>query len=147
MIDWSWNLLDAAEQRALRRLALFDDGFTLEAADAVLGAGALDTVQGLVDQSLLSVREADGVRFRMLETAREFGRLKLAAAGEEAEARAAQRRWALAYVRRHGDRLAGPGQWKRSKTPLSMSSRSCTPVAMQVVRTVWATMPGIISGR
>jgi hypothetical protein len=28
-----------------------------------------------------------------------------------------------------------------------MSSRSCTPVAMHVVRTVWATMPGIISGR
>jgi hypothetical protein len=36
---------------------------------------------------------------------------------------------------------------KRSKTPFSMSSRSCTPVAMQVVRTVWATMPGIINGR
>ncbi len=36
---------------------------------------------------------------------------------------------------------------KRSKTPLSMSSRSCTPVAMQVVSKVWATMPGIISGR
>jgi hypothetical protein len=36
---------------------------------------------------------------------------------------------------------------KRSKTPFSMSSRSWTPVAMQVVRTVWATMPGIINGR
>ena len=37
VIDWSWNLLDAGEQRALRRLALFHDGFTLEAAEAVLG--------------------------------------------------------------------------------------------------------------
>ena len=36
---------------------------------------------------------------------------------------------------------------KRSNTPLSMSSRSVTPVAMQVVSTVWATMPGISSGR
>ena len=36
---------------------------------------------------------------------------------------------------------------KRSNTPLSMSSRNCTPVAMQVVSTVWARMPGIISGR
>jgi hypothetical protein len=35
----------------------------------------------------------------------------------------------------------------RSKTPFSMSSRNWTPVAMQVVSTVWATMPGIISGR
>ena len=34
VIEWSWNLLDAAEQRALRRLALFHDGFTLEAAEA-----------------------------------------------------------------------------------------------------------------
>ena len=37
VIDWSWNLLDDGEQRALRRLALFHDGFTLEAAEAVLG--------------------------------------------------------------------------------------------------------------
>ena len=37
VIEWSWNLLDAGEQRALRRLALFHDGFTLEAAETVLG--------------------------------------------------------------------------------------------------------------
>ncbi len=39
VIEWSWNLLTAAEQRALRRLALFHDGFTLDAAEAVLGTG------------------------------------------------------------------------------------------------------------
>ena len=90
VIDWSWNLLDDGERRALRRLALFNDGFTLEAAEAVLGDGALDAVQGLVDQSLLSVREtAAGVRYRMLETVREFGRMQLGEAGEDAEARAA----------------------------------------------------------
>ena len=102
VIDWSWNLLDEAERRALRRLALFNDGFTLEAADAVLGDGALDAVQGLVDQSLLSVRDAaGGVRYRMLETVREFGRLQLEAAGEGGEARAARRAWATAYAGRH----------------------------------------------
>ena len=74
VIDWSWNLLDAAEQRALRRLALFHDGFTLEAAETVLGDDSADAVQGLVDQSLLSVRETPaGGRYRMLETVREFG--------------------------------------------------------------------------
>ena len=78
VIDWSWNLIDAAERRALRRLALFNDGFTLEAAEAVLGDGALDAVQDLVDQSLLSVQDAPpGVRYRMLESVREFGRLQL----------------------------------------------------------------------
>ena len=112
VIDWSWNLLDEAERRALRRLALFNDGFTLEAADAVLGDGALDAVQGLVDQSLLSVRDAPGgVRYRMLETVREFGALQLEEAGESGEAHAARRAWATAYAGRHRDGLYGRGQF------------------------------------
>ena len=132
VIDWSWNLLNAEERRALRRLALFRDGFTLAAAEAVLdvsagehagagehvGAGqpgtadSLAAVQGLVDQSLLSVREtpADG-RYRMLETVREFGLLRLADAGEDAGARAAQRRWAVAYARVHAARGLGREQF------------------------------------
>ena len=60
VIEWSWNLLDPAGQRALRRLALFHDGFTLAAAEAVLGADAVDAVRGLVDQSLLTVGETPG---------------------------------------------------------------------------------------
>ena len=112
VIDWSWNLLDATERRALRRLALFHDGFTLEAAGAVLGDGAMDAVQGLVNQSLLSVRETElGVRYRMLETVREFGRMHLVDAGEDTEARTGQRRWAVAYAGEHGRRLAGAEQF------------------------------------
>jgi len=111
VIEWSWNLLDAGERRALRRLALFHDGFTLQAAEAVLGPGAVDAVLGLVDQSLLSVRETPaGVRYRMLETVREFGRMQLAAAGEETGARAAQRRWAVAYTGAQLAYMAGPSQ-------------------------------------
>ena len=109
VIDWSWNLLDEPERRALRRLALFNDGFTLEAADAVLGDGALDAVQGLVDQSLLSIRDAaGGLRYRMLETVREFGRLQLEQAGEGDEARAARRAWAIAYAGRPPRRPVQP---------------------------------------
>ena len=112
VIEWSWNLLDAGEQRALRRLALFHDGFTLEAAETVLGSSAFDAVRGLVDQSLLSVAEAPaGIRYRMLETVREFGRMQLAAAGEEADARAAQRRWAAAYASAHQAGITGAGQF------------------------------------
>jgi predicted ATPase len=112
VIDWSWNLLDDAEQRALRRLALFHDGFTLAAAEAVLGDDSADAVQGLVDQSLLSIVETPaGGRYRMLETVREFGALRLADAGETAAARDAQRRWAAGYARHHGARLATRDQF------------------------------------
>src|ERR1700761_9403948 len=112
VIEWSWNLLDADEQRALGRLALFHDGFTLEAAETVLGPSAFDAVGGLVDQSLLSVSETPaGIRYRMLETVREFGRLQLAQAGEEASARAAQRRWAAGYASAHQANLIGVGQF------------------------------------
>ena len=111
VIDWSWNLLDDAERRALRRLALFHDGFTLEAARAVLGDDAIDAVQGLVDQSLLSVREAPaGLRYRMLETVREFGRMQLVDAGEDRDARADVRRWAIGVARRNGRRLPSAEQ-------------------------------------
>jgi predicted ATPase/DNA-binding SARP family transcriptional activator len=112
VIDWSWNLLTAGEQRALRWLALLNDGFTLEAADAVLGGDALAAVQGLVGQSLLAVRDTPlGVRYRMLETVREFGRMRLADAGEDRDARAVVRRWAVAYARDQGDRLMSAGQF------------------------------------
>lgn len=111
VIDWSWNLLGERERRALRRLSAFPDGFTLEAAEAVLGADALEAVEDLVAQSLLTVAEtAYGVRYRMLETVREFGRMRLEAAGETAEARAAVRAWAVEYARRHGARLHSPEQ-------------------------------------
>ena len=111
VIDWSWNLLEHGERRALRRLSLFHDGFTLEAARAVLGDDGEDAVQGLVDQSLLSVRETPaGLRYRMLETVREFGRMQLVDAGEDEDARAIQRGWAVAHARRHGARLPGSDQ-------------------------------------
>jgi len=113
VIDWSWNLLNAAEQRALRWLALFQDGFTLDAAEEVLGGDAAEAVQGLVGQSLLSVRETRaGVRYRMLETVREFGLMRLAEAGEESAARAARRRWAAGYARGHGARVMSHGQFE-----------------------------------
>ncbi|MBE2242209.1 MAG: tetratricopeptide repeat protein [Burkholderiaceae bacterium] len=59
-IDWSWNLLTAWEQAALAQCSVFEGGFTLEAAEAVLDLSAwedappaIDAVQSLVDKSLL----------------------------------------------------------------------------------------------
>ncbi|MFK4730016.1 BTAD domain-containing putative transcriptional regulator [Agromyces mediolanus] len=96
VIDWSWALLDDAERRGLARLSWFADGFGVDAADAVLGDDALRVLDGLVAQSLLTVRESDDgtVRYRMLETVREFGQLRLEREGATAEARDAMARWA-----------------------------------------------------
>ncbi|MCA9878261.1 MAG: hypothetical protein KC442_10785, partial [Thermomicrobiales bacterium] len=117
-IAWSYDLLPAPEQRLFRHLAAFDGGFTLEAAEWVMGSwddrsndrtaetrhsasshrpvtpspssDTLDMVADLAEQSLLvSTMGMDGSpRFRMLETLREFGLERLVATGEEAEARA-----------------------------------------------------------
>jgi len=61
-IDWSWELLTPWEQAALAQCAVFDGGFTIEAAEQVLDLAAhadappmLDVVQSLVDKSLLRV--------------------------------------------------------------------------------------------
>jgi predicted ATPase/DNA-binding SARP family transcriptional activator len=111
VIDWSWNLLTESEQAALQRLSLFADGFTLHAADAMLGHDSLDEVTSLVDQSLLSVADVAGsARYRMLETVREFGRLRLADSGTEEQAEAALAGWARDHVRSWAADLWGAGQ-------------------------------------
>lgn len=69
-IEWSFHLLGERGQDALRRLAIFRGGFTLEAAEAVADAD-LDVLTELVDQSLL--KRTDDDRYLMLETIREFG--------------------------------------------------------------------------
>ena len=78
-IEWSHDLLDEEEQRLFARLAVFAGGCTLETAEAVCDAD-LDTLQSLVDKSLVRVRE--GERFWMLETIREYATERLEASGE-----------------------------------------------------------------
>ena len=79
-IEWSHELLTSDEQAHFARLAVFRGGWTLEAAEAVVDAD-LDTLQSLVDKSLVRVRPESG-RFWMLETIREFAVERLEASGE-----------------------------------------------------------------
>jgi predicted ATPase/class 3 adenylate cyclase len=81
-IEWSHELLDDGEQRLFAQLAVFHGGCTLEAAEAVCKAD-LDTLQSLVDKSLVRVRDED--RFWMLETIREYALERLETSGEADE--------------------------------------------------------------
>jgi predicted ATPase/DNA-binding SARP family transcriptional activator len=79
VIGWSWDLLDAAAQRAMATLSVLPAGFSAETASAVLGADVDDVLDRLVSQSLLLVvEEPSTVRFRMLETIREYALVRLA---------------------------------------------------------------------
>jgi predicted ATPase/class 3 adenylate cyclase len=83
-IEWSYELLDEAEQLLFARLAVFSGGCTLESAEKVCDAD-LDTLESLVDKSLVRVREGD--RFWMLETIREYATERLGGSGEADERR------------------------------------------------------------
>ncbi len=110
VIDWSWALLGESERRALRLLAVFPDGFSLDGAEAMLGHSALTSVSHLVDQSLLVVRESDGIRYRFLETVREYGLARLQESGESDAALRAVDDWAVATARLLRAGLDGRGQ-------------------------------------
>jgi len=81
-IAWSYDLLLPQEQALFRRLSVFAGGFTLEAAEHVMGEGGsglpasvLDTVTSLLDKNLVwpTQRSGGAARFGIYETIREYG--------------------------------------------------------------------------
>ncbi|UDY25289.1 ATP-binding protein [Nocardioides sp. Kera G14] len=111
VIDWSWNLLDERERRALRRLSVFRAGFALSGAEAVVGPEALERIEELAAQSLVVVTESvAGIRYRLLETVREFGRMQLVDAGDDADADAAMSAWATSVAAEAIEHFYSPDQ-------------------------------------
>jgi predicted ATPase/class 3 adenylate cyclase len=88
-IDWSYQLLTWPEQQLLGRLAVFAGGCTLEAAEAVCAAAGIgpdmvfELLANLVARSLV-VADEHGLetRYRLLETIRQYGEVRLDEAGE-----------------------------------------------------------------
>jgi predicted ATPase/class 3 adenylate cyclase/DNA-binding CsgD family transcriptional regulator len=103
-VDWSHALLAEPERTLFRRLGVFMGGFDLEAAQAV-GASTeveqfqiLDQLSLLVDKSLVVADDVSGtMRFRLLETMRQYALEKL---GESGEAEAVRDRHCDHYTSR-----------------------------------------------
>jgi predicted ATPase/DNA-binding SARP family transcriptional activator len=128
VVDWSWDLLEPAEQVLARRLAVFPVGATLPMAERVCAdellpsAQVLPALSGLVDKSIVAASQspdgASGPRYRMLETVRAYGLERLADAGEQDRVRDT---FAVCYLHLAetadpGLRAAGQRRWLRELT-------------------------------
>jgi non-specific serine/threonine protein kinase len=88
-VEWSYDLLAAPEQALLRCLSVFAGGWTLDAAEQVCSGEdipreqVLPVLASLVNKSLVAVDDdAEGRRYRFLETVRQYASRRLHAAGD-----------------------------------------------------------------
>jgi len=128
-IAWSVELLSPAEQALFRRLAVFADGATLDAVEAVCAPGlelegdVLDWLAALLDHSLLvavdpgavdpgagDLDQDDGPRLGMLQTVREYALALLEASGEAEGVRARHAAHYLTVAAIGQEPLTGPRQ-------------------------------------
>jgi predicted ATPase/DNA-binding NarL/FixJ family response regulator len=121
-IGWSYDLLDAREQALFRRLGVFAGGFTMEGGQAIASPGGeetqpapegvLDRLASLVDKSLVQAdgRSAGDVRYRLLESVREFALERLRQWDELEEARRVHAFYFLALAERAEPELIGADQ-------------------------------------
>ncbi|MGL5852588.1 MAG: ATP-binding protein, partial [Phycicoccus sp.] len=112
VIEWSWDLLEPPAREALARLSMLPGGVTRRTAGVLLGTGGPDLVETLAEQSLVVVSETCGaMRFRMLETVREFGLARIEALALADDARERVDTWAADLVAQHAPGLLGPHEF------------------------------------
>ncbi len=122
-VAWSYQLLDAEDQRAFRSFGILPGRFSLEAGAAVMAGGAgdrtatrdaLGPVARLIDKSLLSRAESSEAsaspRYYMLETVRAYAAHELAAAGTREDALEGLVRYCTAQASLAKEGLQGPAQ-------------------------------------
>jgi predicted ATPase/class 3 adenylate cyclase len=116
-VDWSYGLLDERERTILDRFGVFAGGFTLDAAEAVVGdddLDALDVLDGitqLVDKSLVvAEREHHDTRYRLLETIRTYALERLDDHGATDSMRRRHATWCAAFVAQACIGMQGPDE-------------------------------------
>jgi predicted ATPase/DNA-binding CsgD family transcriptional regulator len=112
-LDWSYALLSEPEQHLFNRLSVFAGGWTLEAAEVVCSDDGieqddmLDLLERLVRKSLVVAEEGgdDAVRYRLLETLRQFAHERLVTAGEAETVHQRHASYCLALAEEVGPRM------------------------------------------
>ena len=119
-VEWSYSLLHTTEQQLLGRLSVFAESFDLDAAEAVCGFGDIELFDvagllgSLVDKSLVAAEPAGpALRYRLLETIRQFAaELVTEIGGEAAAVAAAHCAHFLSFAETAAPNLKGPDQGK-----------------------------------
>jgi non-specific serine/threonine protein kinase len=118
-LEWSYRLLSPELQQFFCGLSVFQGGWSVEAAEAVCEAGASEgagPVSGqvqaflaqLAERSLvLAEEQGEAMRFRMLETLREFGGERLSESGQTERYRLRHRDYFLALAEEAAPHLFG----------------------------------------
>src|SRR5215217_3741934 len=119
-LEWSHELLGEVERTLFRRLSVFAGGWTLEAAEEVCSeegieqVDVLDILSKLVDKSLVVAEASPGVegelRYRMLESIRQYCQERLQESGEADTTRDRHAASFLALAEKAGPELRGPRQ-------------------------------------
>ena len=104
-MDWGYGLLSESERILMRRLSIFQDGWTLEVAAAVCGdedGTRIDVAELLISLKIKSLILPEGgrgpTRYRLPETVRQYGWEKLQESGEAPAVEHRHREWSLGVV-------------------------------------------------
>jgi predicted ATPase/DNA-binding CsgD family transcriptional regulator len=168
-IQWSFDLCTPLEQLLWARLAVFAGGFDLDAAEGICAGDGLapedmlDLVTSLVDKSILNRDEnGDVVRYRLLDSLREFGTERLRHSGEYGAVRRRHRDWYAELAGRSDADWIGPRQaeWQtrlslehadiRAALDFSLAEPGEAQVALRTALALhwyWFTRGGFSEGR
>jgi predicted ATPase/DNA-binding CsgD family transcriptional regulator len=152
-IAWSYALLRPSQQALFRQLSVFVGGCTASAVEAVSDdRDAVAGLESLLDKHLLAVDDVDGtgevdVRFRQLETIRDFGAEQLRTSGEADDTRARFARYLVDLVEELTPELYGPGQKRASqrllaeynnvRAVLDATGRAAAELGLEMAGSLW----------